>query len=77
MALPPLRRCIQSKPIITLTRNASFIADGYWTTSMNYVKTAVSQGKKTYVTVQFGHNDQKIAGPEAMAANLVKMVDEM
>lgn len=56
---------------LLLTRKASFYANGYWNASMGYVTTAVSQGKKTYVTIQFGHNDQKIAGPEAMAANLV------
>lgn len=54
-----------------------FYADGYWATSIKYIKAEVAQGKKTYATLQFGHNDQKIAGPEVMGANLVKMVDEM
>ncbi|KAJ7866751.1 SGNH hydrolase [Mycena leptocephala] len=41
----------------------SFFADG--------------RGRRTFVTMQFGHNDQKIAPPETMGANLAIMVDQI
>jgi len=37
----------------------------------------VAKGRRTLVTIQFGHNDQKIAPPESMGANLTEMVMEI
>ncbi|KAF8919175.1 SGNH hydrolase [Mucidula mucida] len=55
----------------------TYVADGYWATSLDAIKTQVAQGQHTYVTLQFGHNDQKIAPPESMGANLTVMVQEL
>ncbi|KAL0580973.1 hypothetical protein V5O48_001065 [Marasmius crinis-equi] len=55
----------------------SFVADGSWDISIDAIKREVANGRKTYVTLQFGHNDQKIAPPESMGANLTTMVQEI
>ncbi|KAG7089588.1 hypothetical protein E1B28_011255 [Marasmius oreades] len=55
----------------------SFVADGSWNISIDAIKRETAKGRKTYVTLQFGHNDQKIAPPESMGANLTVMVQEV
>lgn len=37
----------------------------------------VAKGRRTLVTIQFGHNDMKIAPPESMGANLTAMVKQI
>ncbi|KAH7105308.1 SGNH hydrolase [Auriculariales sp. MPI-PUGE-AT-0066] len=53
----------------------STISSGQFDHALDTIKTFVADGKKTYVTVQFGHNDMKIATPESMGANLTIMID--
>ncbi|EJD48508.1 SGNH hydrolase [Auricularia subglabra TFB-10046 SS5] len=53
----------------------STIASGQFETALGFVRALVAEGRRTLVTVQFGHNDQKIAPPESMGANLTIMVD--
>ncbi|KAF9267749.1 SGNH hydrolase [Marasmius fiardii PR-910] len=55
----------------------SFVADGSWDISIDAIKRETAKGRKAYVTLQFGHNDQKIAPPESMGANLTAMVQEL
>ncbi|KAF9021445.1 SGNH hydrolase [Hymenopellis radicata] len=52
----------------------TYVADGYWAAALEAIK---AQGQHTYVTLQFGHNDQKIAPPESMGANLTAIVQEL
>ncbi|KAJ1542822.1 hypothetical protein HK096_009035, partial [Nowakowskiella sp. JEL0078] len=37
----------------------SFVEGGYWNSVIQNLKTFVDRGDKTFVTIQFGHNDQK------------------
>ncbi|KAJ1567611.1 hypothetical protein HK096_009299, partial [Nowakowskiella sp. JEL0078] len=37
----------------------SFVTGGYWAKVLSNLKTFVNNGDKVYVTIQFGHNDQK------------------
>ncbi|KZV94253.1 SGNH hydrolase, partial [Exidia glandulosa HHB12029] len=53
----------------------STIASGQFDAALAIVRSLVAEGRRTLVTVQFGHNDQKIAPPESMGANLTIMVD--
>ncbi|KAI3609303.1 carbohydrate esterase family 12 protein [Moniliophthora roreri] len=55
----------------------SFVANGYWEESITTIKAEIEKGRKPYVTIQFGHNDQKIAPPESMGQNLTAMVQEL
>ncbi|KAF5347534.1 hypothetical protein D9758_014506 [Tetrapyrgos nigripes] len=55
----------------------TFVADGYWNISVATIKTEVAKGRRTLVTIQFGHNDQKIAPPESMGKNLTEMVQQI
>ncbi|KAL0067124.1 hypothetical protein AAF712_005911 [Marasmius tenuissimus] len=55
----------------------SFRVDGSWDFAIDAVKREIANGRKTYVTIQFGHNDQKVAPPETMGANLATMVQEL
>jgi len=55
----------------------SFVADGFWNISLSFIQSEVSKGRRTLVTIQFGHNDMKIAPPESMGANLTKMVQQV
>ncbi|KAH7105309.1 SGNH hydrolase [Auriculariales sp. MPI-PUGE-AT-0066] len=48
---------------------------GQFDVDLDVIRSFVADGKRTFVTVQFGHNDQKIATPESMGANLTIMVD--
>ncbi|KAG6842340.1 hypothetical protein C0991_010630 [Blastosporella zonata] len=49
----------------------------FWNISLSAIQGEVAAGRKTIVTIQFGHNDQKIAPPESMAANLTSMVQQI
>ncbi|KAF8071903.1 SGNH hydrolase [Lyophyllum atratum] len=55
----------------------SFVADGFWATSLAAIQSEVAKARRTVVTIQFGHNDMKIAPPESMAANLTSMVQQI
>ncbi|KIK63043.1 carbohydrate esterase family 12 protein [Collybiopsis luxurians FD-317 M1] len=55
----------------------SFVADGFWNISLAAMQGEVAKGRRTLVTVQFGHNDMKIAPPESMGANLTVMVQQI
>jgi len=55
----------------------TFVANGYWKTAIDAVKSEVGKGHETYVTIQFGHNDMKIADPASMGKNLTQMVKEV
>ncbi|KAK7047641.1 hypothetical protein VNI00_006409 [Paramarasmius palmivorus] len=68
-------------PCFNLARSGAttgtFVANGYWDESIATVKSEVENGRKPYVTIQFGHNDQKIAPPESMGQNLTVMVQQL
>lgn len=49
----------------------------YWNASLAAIKGEVSRGRRTLVTIQFGHNDQKIATPDSMGKNLTTMVRQI
>ncbi|KAG8729875.1 hypothetical protein FRC12_020655 [Ceratobasidium sp. 428] len=72
---------VPSTPCINRAKNgattASFRADGSWNLTLESAKSEVASGRKTWVTIQFGHNDMKVMTPEAMGVNLVKFVDEI
>ncbi|KAJ7170712.1 SGNH hydrolase [Mycena crocata] len=55
----------------------SFVADGFWNVSLATVRAEVAKGRRTLVTIQFGHNDMKIAPPESMGANMTVMVNQL
>ncbi|TRM64848.1 SGNH hydrolase-type esterase domain-containing protein [Schizophyllum amplum] len=68
---------LQSLALFHVATTGSFVADGYWDIALGYVSEEVVKGRRTLVTVQFGHNDMKIAEPESMGANLTIMVQEL
>jgi lysophospholipase L1-like esterase len=41
---------------------------------VQFIEAEVAKGRRTFATIQFGHNDMKIAPPESMGANLTQMV---
>jgi hypothetical protein len=52
----------------------SYRAGGYWATVLSQVKTYKATNS-VFVTIQFGHNDQKVAAYEATySANLKQFV---
>lgn len=53
----------------------SFIASGLFNISLTAIRGEVAKGRRTLVTIQFGHNDMKIAPPESMGQNMTIMVD--
>ncbi|KAF5362865.1 hypothetical protein D9758_007023 [Tetrapyrgos nigripes] len=55
----------------------SFVADGFWDISLAAIRGEVAKGRRTLVTIQFGHNDMKIAPPESMGQNLTMMVQQI
>ncbi|KAF7327847.1 Carbohydrate esterase family 12 protein [Mycena kentingensis (nom. inval.)] len=61
-------------PCVNTAKNGattgSFVADGSWNVTLSNVRTQVASGRRVLVTIQFGHNDMKIAPPESMGANL-------
>ncbi|KAG9089969.1 hypothetical protein FRC06_001279, partial [Ceratobasidium sp. 370] len=72
---------VPGTPCINRAKNgattASFRADGSWNLTLESAKGEVANGRKTWVTIQFGHNDMKVMTPEAMGTNLGKFVDEI
>ena len=46
----------------------STIASGQFNTSLAFIRGEVAQGRRTLVTVQFGHNDMKIVSPRLALA---------
>ncbi|TFL04048.1 SGNH hydrolase [Pterulicium gracile] len=68
-------------PCINTARNGastgSFVANGFWDAAIAAIKAEVGVGRRTLATIQFGHNDQKIAGPESMGKNLTSMVQQI
>ncbi|KAF5382162.1 hypothetical protein D9615_004389 [Tricholomella constricta] len=55
----------------------TFVSNGFWNISLNAIRGEIAKARRTLVTIQFGHNDQKIAPPESMAANLTSMVQQI
>ncbi|CAE6478126.1 unnamed protein product [Rhizoctonia solani] len=55
----------------------SFRNGGRWNLTLESAKSEVANGRKTWVTIQFGHNDMKVMSAEAMGVNLAKFVDEV
>ncbi|KAI0078826.1 SGNH hydrolase [Panus rudis PR-1116 ss-1] len=55
----------------------SFVAQGLFNISLAAIKNEVANGRRTLVTIQFGHNDMKIAPPESMGANLTAMIQQI
>jgi len=49
----------------------------FWSISLATISGEVAKGRRTLVTIQFGHNDMKIAPPESMGANLTSMVQQV
>ncbi|EEB90521.1 hypothetical protein MPER_11261, partial [Moniliophthora perniciosa FA553] len=50
--------------------SGSFLANGYWDQSIKAIKSELAKGRKTYATIQFGHNDQKVTNPASMGKTL-------
>ncbi|KAF8199551.1 SGNH hydrolase [Pholiota molesta] len=55
----------------------TFVADGFFNISLAAVASEVAKGRRTLVTIQFGHNDMKIAPPASMGTNLTTMIEEI
>ncbi|KAG8715436.1 hypothetical protein FRC08_010584 [Ceratobasidium sp. 394] len=72
---------VPGTPCINRAKNGatttSFRADGSWNLTLESAKGEVANGRKTWVTIQFGHNDMKVMTPEAMGANLGKFIGEI
>ncbi|PPQ82001.1 hypothetical protein CVT24_009893 [Panaeolus cyanescens] len=68
-------------PCINTAHNGAttgtFVSNGFWATSLAAIKSEVGKGRRTLVTIQFGHNDMKIAPPESMGQNLTSMVQQV
>ncbi|KAI5803677.1 putative esterase [Geopyxis carbonaria] len=57
---------------------ASYVSDGYWASVLSLTKSHSAAGSAVFVTIQFGHNDQKLADFAAtFQANLKRMVGEV
>lgn len=59
LAAVPRAACINAAHNGATT--GSTIASGEFDAALGFVRALVAQGRRTLVTVQFGHNDQKIA----------------
>jgi len=72
---------VANTPCINTAHNGattgSFVADGFWNISLATIKAEVARGRRTLVTIQFGHNDMKIATPQSMGTNLTAMVKQI
>ncbi|KAF9445467.1 carbohydrate esterase family 12 protein [Macrolepiota fuliginosa MF-IS2] len=72
---------VAGTPCINTAKNGattgSFVADGFWDISLEAMWMELAKGRRTLVTIQFGHNDMKIAPPESMGANLTEMVKQV
>ncbi|KAJ7593143.1 SGNH hydrolase [Mycena floridula] len=74
-SLAPATPCINTAHNGATT--GSFVADGFWNISLAAMKAEVAKGRRTLVTIQFGHNDMKIAPPESMGANITIMINQI
>jgi len=52
-------------------------SNSYWNASLKAIKGELSKGRRTLVTIQFGHNDMKVGPPESMGKNLTAMVQQV
>jgi len=60
------------------TTTASFVAGGDWARVLSQVTANVEIGNTVFVTIQFGHNDQKLANFSAQyTTNLVNMAKDV
>ncbi|KAF9030961.1 SGNH hydrolase [Hymenopellis radicata] len=68
-------------PCINTAHNGAttgtFVANGFWNISVAAIQAEVAKGRRTFATIQFGHNDMKIAPPASMGANMTIMVQEI
>jgi len=64
-------------PLVLKSISACPCTRSFWDISIAAIRGEVAKGRRTLVTIQFGHNDQKIAPPESMGANLTEMVVEI
>ncbi|CDZ98794.1 SGNH hydrolase-type esterase domain [Phaffia rhodozyma] len=55
----------------------TIVSEGFWDLALADVQNETEKGNKLFVTIQFGHNDMKIAPPESMAANLTSFVHQL
>ncbi|KDQ16242.1 carbohydrate esterase family 12 protein [Botryobasidium botryosum FD-172 SS1] len=55
----------------------TFVDGGYWALVLKDIKEQVAAKRETWVTIQFGHNDQKIAPPESMGTNITSFVRQI
>ncbi|KAH7033712.1 SGNH hydrolase-type esterase domain-containing protein [Microdochium trichocladiopsis] len=58
----------------------SFVADGLWAQLTSSARLAVAEGRDTFVTIQFGHNDKNPAkgiSLDAYQANLARMAGDV
>ncbi|KAF8149901.1 SGNH hydrolase [Crassisporium funariophilum] len=72
---------VEGTPCVNTAHNGattgSFVADGFFAISLAAIKGEVAKGRRTLVTIQFGHNDMKIAPPESMGTNMTAMVKQI
>ncbi|CEL55564.1 Rhamnogalacturonan acetylesterase RhgT OS=Bacillus subtilis (strain 168) GN=rhgT PE=1 SV=1 [Rhizoctonia solani AG-1 IB] len=72
---------VPGTPCINRARNGattvSFRDGGNWNLTIESAKSEVTSGRKTWVTIQFDHNDMKVMTAAAMGANLATFVDEV
>jgi len=68
-------------PCINTAHNGAttgtFVANGFFNISLAAIRGEVANGRRTLVTIQFGHNDMKIAPPESMGTNLTEFVKQI
>jgi len=57
--------------------SGSIVESGNWDRALTDAASKVKEGKKVFVTLQFGHNDMKIAPPSSMGANLTSFVYQL
>jgi len=74
-SLAPNTPCIDTA--VNGATTGSFVAGGFWNISLATMQAEIAKGRRTLVTIQFGHNDMKIAPPESMGANLTVMVQQI
>ncbi|KAL0064265.1 hypothetical protein AAF712_008850 [Marasmius tenuissimus] len=55
----------------------SFVEQGHWKTALDRAKEEVAKGRRTLVTIQFGHNDRRAGPPELLAQHLTTMVQQV
>ncbi|GHJ86295.1 hypothetical protein NliqN6_2697 [Naganishia liquefaciens] len=55
----------------------TIVTRGLYGQALDAARSEVDSGKSVFVTIQFGHNDMKIAGPESMAANMTQFVSNI